>query len=397
MHEDETRTTECAFSIRQAARPRKRTFVTSSAKFQIARQAASTHAHAAHCPQRADVLLAATKRRARRRETPARFPIYREIPRAFCFIKDILYISWFMEVVGFGVSNVFAFKQNSKRRTTRAPSPRFPAIFAPIRRPGTPPGRSSLAPEPQPRQNLKSRITGIFRRPDPAFSAGLSRRTQPVIVRDTRTRRDNPPTGGRESVRRERTPAADARRRSRRPATQAARHPRRSLRPISAPEQGRSARAGSLLHYRRSRPNDDKRRQDAPSDRRRSRSAACHDPPGHADRRTESALHRAIGERSTFKRWQRAFCNIATRILPVEHWTRYAIHRRSEARNKHPAGAIPGAADRRTFASRNRSAGGIQRREHNRLYPGIDRKPGSIRRRLYPFIIGSLDIQRNPF
>ena len=38
-----------------------------------------------------------------------------------------------MEVVGFGVSNVFAIKQNSKRRTTRAPSPRFPAIFAPIR------------------------------------------------------------------------------------------------------------------------------------------------------------------------------------------------------------------------------------------------------------------------
>lgn len=85
MHEDETRTTECAFSIRQAARPRKRTFVTSSAKFQIARHAPSARAPAAHCPQMADVLLAATKRRAHRRETPARTPIYREFPRAFCF------------------------------------------------------------------------------------------------------------------------------------------------------------------------------------------------------------------------------------------------------------------------------------------------------------------------
>lgn len=129
MHEDETRTTECAFSIRQAARPRKRTFVTSSAKFRIARHAPSARAPGAHCPQRTDVLLAATKRRAHRRETPARFPIYREIPRAFCFIKDILYISRFMEVVGFGVSNVFAIKQNSKRRTTRAPSPAFSGDF----------------------------------------------------------------------------------------------------------------------------------------------------------------------------------------------------------------------------------------------------------------------------
>lgn len=120
MHEDETRTTECAFSIRQAARPRKRTFVTSSAKFQIARHAPGARAPGAHCPQMADVLLTATKRRTHRRETPARFPIYREFPRAFCFIKDILYISRFMEVVGFGVSNVFAIKQNSKRRTTRA-------------------------------------------------------------------------------------------------------------------------------------------------------------------------------------------------------------------------------------------------------------------------------------
>ena len=148
------------------------------------------------------------------------------------------------------------------------------------------------------------------------------------------------------------------------------------------------------INYDRTRRNDDTSRQDAPS-ARRSRRAACHPPTGHAARRTESALHRAIGQRSTFKRWQLAFCNIATRILPVEHWTRYAIHRRSEARNKHSAGAIPGAADRRTVASRSRSAGGIQRREHNRLYPGIDRKPGSIRRRLYPFIVFRLYVERN--
>lgn len=246
---------------------RKRTFVTSSAKFRIARHAPGARAPGAHCPQMADVLLAATKRRAHRRETPARFPIYREIPRAFCFIKDILYISRFMEVVGFGVSNVFAIKQNSKRRTTRAPSPpRFRAIFRADPRPGTPPGRSSLAPEPQPGQNSKSRITGIFRRPDPAFSAGLSRRTQPVIVRDTRTRRDKPPTGVRESVRRERTPAADARRRSRRPETPpgipggaCARSQHRSR--AGAP------RAGSPLHTLR--PDAQKRR---------------HKPPGRAQR-----------------------------------------------------------------------------------------------------------------
>lgn len=124
----------------------------------------------------------------------------------FVFKKRLLYTFLFMEVVGFGVSNVFAIKQNPKRRTTRAPSPRFPAIFAPIRAPGRRPG-DRRAPEPQPRaaaarQNLKSRFTGFFRRPDPAFSSELSRRTRPVIVRDARTRRDKPPTGGRESVRR---------------------------------------------------------------------------------------------------------------------------------------------------------------------------------------------------
>ena len=203
----------------------------------------------------------------------------------FVYKKDFFILSclWMWLDSAFQTCSPLSKIQRDARRAHR--SPRFRAIFAPIPALGRRPG-DRRAPEPQPRaaaarQNLKSRLTGIFRRPDPAFSDELSRRTQPVIVRDTRTRRDNPPTGGRESVRRERTPAADARRRSRRPATEAARHPRRSLRPISAPEQGRSARAGSPLH---------KLRQDAPKRR--------HKPPGRAKRPQAEPERRRQGRRA---------------------------------------------------------------------------------------------------
>ena len=206
MHEDETRTTECAFSIMPRPHARKRTFVTSSAKFQIARHAPGARAPGAHCPYGTDVRRCRQTSRASPGNARAPSYIAGKFLARFVFKKRLLYTFLFMEVVGFGVSNVFAIKQNPKRRTTRAPSPRFPAIFAPIRAPGRRPG-DRRAPEPQPRaaaarQNLKSRFTGFFRRPDPAFSSELSRRTRPVIVRDARTRRDKPPTGGRESVRR---------------------------------------------------------------------------------------------------------------------------------------------------------------------------------------------------
>ena len=163
--------------------------------------------------------------------------------------------------------------------------------------PWPPPGGSSLAPEPKPQQNSKSRITGIFRRPDPAFSGELSRRTQPVIVLDTRTRRDNPPTGGRESVRRERTPAADARRRSRRPAEHRQDDPQRSRRPATeADRRRRQASPAELAPDLSTGAGQERPRRisftlrPAPTKRR-------HKPPGRAQRPQAEPERRMQGRR----------------------------------------------------------------------------------------------------
>ena len=93
MHEDETRTTECAFSIMPRPHARKRTFVTSSAKFQIARHAPGARAPGAHCPYGTDVRRCRQTSRASPGNARAHSYIAGKFLARFVFKKDFFILS----------------------------------------------------------------------------------------------------------------------------------------------------------------------------------------------------------------------------------------------------------------------------------------------------------------